>query len=122
MKKITIAVMLLSAITAAAQKCQMYSSTDAHRWQKTNVSLTARKGNAPDEQIIVYTDSLLQEVDGFGGTFSERGWDAMQCLNESQRLSVMTELFGADGIHFAWGRTPVGGNDLALSTYTYNDV
>lgn len=122
MKKLLFVTLLLTSIEVSAQKCLMFSSTDAHGWVKGKVAMSSVQDKTQGKQIVVYTDSLLQEVDGFGGTFSERGWDAMQVLNEPQRLSVMKELFGADGIHFAWGRTPVGGNDLALSTYTYNDV
>lgn len=122
MKKSLITMMLLTSIGVAAQKCVMYSSTDSHRWEKSRVTLSATNQDAADKMTIVYPDSVLQEVDGFGGTFTERGWDAMQSLTAEQRLTLMKELFGADGIHFAWGRTPVGGNDLSLSTYTYNDV
>ena len=46
----------------------------------------------------------------------------MQVLPAEQRLMLMQEFFGADGINFCWGRTPIGGNDMSLSTYTYNDV
>ena len=113
--------MALFSMGAMAQKVQMFSTTDASRWQKGKV-IVANGQNAQGKKISVYTDSLLQKVEGFGGTFLERGWDAMQSLTEVQRQSLMKEFFGADGIYFAWGRTPVGGNDLSLSTYTYNDV
>lgn len=122
MRKIVTIAMLLASMGMAAQKCTMYSSTDAQRWQKNKVDVSTHDGKEAIKRIVVYPDSTLQEVDGFGGTFSERGWDAMQVLTEAQRLLLMRELFGTDGIHFAWGRTPVGGNDLSLSTYTYNDV
>lgn len=122
MKKIVTVALLLISMGMAAQKCIMYSSTNAQRWQKGKVYISEHDGKEDGKRIVVYSDSTLQEVDGFGGTFSERGWDAMQVLSEPQRLSLMRELFGTDGIHFAWGRTPVGGNDLSLSTYTYNDV
>lgn len=119
MKKIILTALALVSLGAMAQKPMVYSTTDANRWTKGKVVV---ENGSNEQAITVYTDSLLQKVDGFGGTFSERAWDAMQSLTEEQRLSLMKELFGADGIHFAWGRTPVAGNDLALSTYTYNDV
>ena len=122
MKKliISISAALLSTGFAMAQKAIMYSSTDNARWTSSKCSVT--KESTTQTDYTVYIDSLLQNVSGFGGTFSERGWDAMQVLTSEQRLNLMKEFFGSNDIHFAWGRTPVGGNDLALSTYTYNDV
>ena len=122
MKKLLLATMVLCSINVFAQKYQMYSTTNTHQWVKGKVVESSSGSRISGKHVAVYTDSLLQDVDGFGGSFSERAWDAMQVLSESQRLSLMKELFGADGIHFAWGRTPVGGNDFSLSTYTYNDV
>lgn len=121
MKKTLIFAMMLLASGTMAQKPQIYTTTDNNPWSKGKVSLSATN-STNIKTIKVYSDSLLQDVDGFGGTFTERGWDAMQVLDNEQRMSIMKELFGADGIHFAWGRTPIGGNDLSLSTYTYNDV
>lgn len=117
---LTLAFVLALSIAAPAQKAIIYSSTEAHPWQVSTIK--ADRGQGSKVEIEIYNDSLLQPVDGFGGTFSERGWDAMQVLTEQQRIDLMDELFGSDGIHFAWGRTPVGGNDMSLSTYTYNDV
>lgn len=115
------AICVIAAWTQAfAQKATIYTTTEDKPWVSTHIKLTEASG--PKADITIYTDSLLQLVDGFGGTFSERGWDAMQVLSPGQRLSLMQEFFGVEGIHFAWGRTPVGGNDMSLSTYTYNDV
>lgn len=121
MKRLLYAAVMLFSMEGMAQNPKMYCTTDHSRWTKGKVSLAA-ESPAGQKQTLVYKDSVLQQVDGFGGTFTERGWDAMQGLNDEQKLSIMKEFFGADGIHFAWGRTPIGGNDLSLSTYTYNDV
>ncbi len=120
-KIVCLAFSILATMGTMAQKPQMFSTTESNRWVKNKVSVENHQ-NAKGENIVVYTDSLVREVEGFGGTFSERAWDAMQCVNEQQRMGIMKEMFGEEGIHFAWGRTPVGGNDLSLSTYTYNDV
>jgi glucosylceramidase len=32
-------------------------------------------------EVSVYMDSLLQHVTGFGGTFNEIGWNALQSLS-----------------------------------------
>lgn len=100
-----------------AQKATMYSTTHADRWVKSTIKMQT----VTSADVTVFNEQL-QPVDGFGGTFSEKAWDAMQVLTAEQRLLLMQEFFGADGINFCWGRTPVAGNDMSLSTYTYNDV
>lgn len=113
--------------TMQSHKATLYTTTVAKPWAKTQLSVAdavtkTAQSQTSNLKVFVYPDSLLQPLEGFGGTFSERGWDAMQVLSEQQRFDLMAEFFGTDGLNFAWGRTPVGGNDMSLSTYTYNDV
>lgn len=117
---VSISAIILSSSMALAQKTVMYSSTDADRWTVNKCTVVKNVSSSAD--VTIYTDSILQSVRGFGGTFTERGWDAMQVLTPQQRLDLMKEFFGNKDINFCWGRTPIGGNDLSLSTYTYNDV
>ena len=72
------------------------------------------KKTAGQADICVYPDSLLQNVVGFGGTFNELSWDALQCLSPAERDKVMAALFSEEGIHFALGRTPIGASDYAM--------
>ena len=106
--------------TVSAQKISMYSTTSTERWVEKKLALD----KTPDGQadIYVYPDSLLQNVAGFGGTFNELGWDALQCLSPAERDKVMAALFSEDGIRFALGRTPVGASDYSMGYYSYNDV
>lgn len=113
------AFLLLNGCGLYAQKATVVTTTENKPWQTAAVRPTDA---VCDEAIEINSATVLQPVDGFGGTFTERGWDAMQVLTEAQRLALMQEMFGEEGIHFAIGRTPMGGNDLSLSTYTYNDV
>lgn len=113
------AFLLLNGCGLYAQKVTVITTTENKPWQTAAVRPTDA---VCDEAIEINSATVLQPVDGFGGTFTERGWDAMQVLTEAQRLALMQEMFGEEGIHFAIGRTPMGGNDLSLSTYTYNDV
>ena len=108
---------LITSLTMSAQKATMYSTTHAERWVKSTIKM--QTATVAD---VTVSDEQLQPVEGFGGTFSEKAWDAMQVLDDQQRLALMQEFFASDGINFCWGRTPVGGNDMSLSTYTYNDV
>lgn len=106
--------------TVSAQKVSIYSTTSTERWVEKKQTLD--KNPAGQADICVYPDSLLQNVVGFGGTFNELSWDALQCLSPAERDKVMAALFSEEGIHFALGRTPIGASDYAMGYYSYNDV
>lgn len=106
--------------TVSAQKVSIYSTTSTERWVEKKQTLDKKTAGQAD--ICVYPDSLLQNVVGFGGTFNELSWDALQCLSPAERDKVMAALFSEEGIHFALGRTPIGASDYAMGYYSYNDV
>lgn len=76
----------------------MYSTTATERWVVKKYSLNEPVTREVDYQI--YSDSLLQEITGFGGTFNEKGWDALLHLTQEGRERVMKSLFAEDGVHF----------------------
>ena len=106
--------------TVSAQKISVYSTTSTERWVEKKQALDKTPLEKAD--ICIYPDSLLQNVVGFGGTFNELGWDALQCLSPAERDKVMADLFSEEGIRFALGRTPIGASDYAMGYYSYNDV
>lgn len=122
LRKVTVICFITCAsiITASAQKITMYSTTSTERWVEKKLS--ADKDVATPADISIYTDSLQQDVVGFGGTFNELGWDALQHLPSQEQDKVMTSLFSKDGTHFALARTPIGASDYAFGYYSYNDV
>ena len=87
---------------ASAQKVTMYSTTSTHRWTEKKYSLD--KSSIAQVDVCVYPDSLLQDVVGFGGTFNELGWDALQHLPQAERDKVMASLFSKEGVCFALGQ------------------
>ena len=110
----------ISIFTVSAQKITMYSTTATERWVVKKYSLNEPVTREVDYQI--YSDSLLQEITGFGGTFNEKGWDALLHLTQEGRERVMKSLFAEDGVHFSLGRTPVACSDYSFGYYSYNDV
>lgn len=108
---------LITSLTVSAQKATMYSTTHAERWVKSTIKMQATAS-----ADVSVSSEQLQAVDGFGGTFSERAWDAMQALSVEQQDRLMRQLFTDEGCNFAWGRTPVASNDFSLSYYSYNEV
>lgn len=115
-------VFYLISIQSFSQKVKVITSTPRNFWYENKVALIYPKTNTETVSVVLSTDSLLQEIDGFGGTFNELGWDAMQVLTPAKRLEVMQALFGQDGANLALGRLPVGASDYAMGYYSYCDV
>ncbi len=56
---------------------------------------------------------------GFGGTFNEKGWDALKAVSEAERDRAIRLLFDKnEGCGFTYGRIPIGSSDYGLSRYS----
>jgi glucosylceramidase len=72
--------------------------------------------------ITVNDTQVLQTFTGFGGTFNEKGWEALAALSQADRDRAIKLLFdGVDGARFVSGRIPMGASDYAMDRYTLND-
>ena len=77
-------------------------------------------GNA---DITVNENNAYQEWLGFGGTFNEAGWKALEVLDAGERERAVRLLFDErEGAGFDWGRIPMGSSDFALSRYSYAET
>ena len=112
----------LSFSAKKAEKVEFVYSTPTNRWvePKKPVLEIGKVGVKPD--IIIYSDSILQEVEGIGGAFNELGWTALKSISETESAKVCDALFGANGANFSMGRMPIGASDYALSYYSFDDV
>ena len=72
--------------------------------------------------VTVNDSSVLQNWDGFGGTFNEMGWNVLSMLTAAERDRAIHLLFGSDGARFAYGRVPIGASDYALDRYTLDET
>ena len=63
--------------------------------------------------IEVFPDTQYQTILGFGGTFQEKWWDAMNHLSAAGKDSVIRAFFDTSGCNCNWGRIPIGS---AIST------
>ena len=45
-------------------------------------------------------------MEGFGGCFNEKGWEALAVLSEAGRAEVLAALFGREGLR--WGSIATG--------------
>jgi glucosylceramidase len=72
--------------------------------------------------ITVNDTQELQDFTGFGGTFNEKGWEALAALSQEDRDRAIRLLFDTvDGARFVTGRIPIGASDYAMDRYTLND-
>lgn len=108
---------------AAMPPALRYETTASVRWRAFELVPTdAGNATGADERLRVFADQPRQVFDGFGGTFNELGWDALQSVSPSARERIMRDLFDRDGANLAFARTPIGASDYALSYYSYCDV
>ena len=73
--------------------------------------------------ITVYPKKSRQTIEGFGGCFNERGWEALSVLSREERGAVLQRIFNpVDGLGFSICRVPIGANDYALDRHTLNET
>ncbi len=76
-----------------------------------------------DMDLGISLDQPQQTIDGFGGAFTEKGWQALQSLPESTRAVALDALFKPGvGANFNLCRTPVGANDISRGWYSYDET
>ncbi len=72
---------------------------------------------------VTVTETANQTWSGFGGTFNEKGWEALGALSEADRAMAIKLLFDKnDGANFVYGRIPIGASDYASNRYTLNET
>jgi len=72
--------------------------------------------------ITIDDTQVAQDWSGFGGTFNEKGWEALAALSQTDRDRAIKLLFDTvDGARFVSGRIPIGASDYAMDRYSLND-
>jgi glucosylceramidase len=62
-------------------------------------------------------------LEGFGGAFNEKGWEALSYLSDADRAAVLKDMFAPDGgLRLNLNRIPIGSSDYALSRYSLAPV
>lgn len=101
---------------------KIITSTQATQWYNNeNFKLTSAV-DTDSFDIQILTDSTLQTIDGFGGSFNELGWLALQLLDEKVRTDVFKALFSSQDCNFTICRMPIGANDFATDWYSLNET
>jgi glucosylceramidase len=111
-----------SIATPLSGGIKWFSTTQTERWRPMNgLTLGAPSANPFDTDVIIRRDLPQQRIDGFGGAFTELGWDALATLSPVRRDAAMAALFSPQAAAFNLGRTPIGANDISRKWYSYNE-
>ena len=121
----------LSVLVCVFAMIRPLASQDAE-WYCTSGSEKFAHRAAPEWQpfdgtghrvITLDTGAVFQTMDGFGGCFNEKGWDALSYLAPEERRKTLADLFDPEGrCRFTLCRMPVGASDYALDWYSLDDL
>lgn len=102
---------------------QWFSTNQTSRWQpQSGLAITDAATSMFDRHIEVALDKPKQRIEGFGGAFSERGWDALSALPSGLKAQALASLFSNTGAAFNICRTPIAANDIARKWYSYAET
>ncbi|MFT4175100.1 MAG: glycoside hydrolase family 30 beta sandwich domain-containing protein [Luteolibacter sp.] len=107
---------------AESPKMIWVSSSEKAQWQEMPISERGNEKGSPASTITLDPGILYQNIDGFGGSFSELGWEALVALPKEKRDTALKDLFTAQGANFTLGRAPIGANDFSLGWYSLNET
>ena len=109
------------AVSAASAATWICTEKDQDAWVDKSAELQGAPSNAKFS-VKIDPAKTAQTIDGFGGSFNEMGWGALQCLTQEQRDEVMEALFGESGCRFNICRMAIGSSDFSYGYYSLNDT
>jgi glucosylceramidase len=111
------------AATKADSGVQWISTTQKAPWQRmSGLALSPLDPNLFGRDLEVRLEAPMQTIAGFGGAFTEKGWEALSALSPARRDAAVAALFAADGAAFNLCRTPIGANDISRKWYSYDET
>jgi glucosylceramidase len=107
----------------ASQKAEWVCTSGSEKFARKTVSAWQVFDGAEHRVVIVDPGVVFQTMDGFGGCFNEKGWDALSYLSPEERREALAALFDPAGrCRFTLCRMPIGASDYGLDWYSLNDV
>lgn len=97
-------------------------SNSVINWVKKDDLKFVKKDMTEYRVFDIDTTHPQQTIDGFGGAFNEKGWDAMSGLKTDEREKILKDLFGQNGLNLNIGRIPIGANDYSMDYYSLDDT
>jgi glucosylceramidase len=113
--------MLVTGCSDSPETISFTSTTQDSHFERQTLPEIEYKNVKPD--AVIFTDSVLQQIDGFGGCFNELGWQALGALRQEDREEILKEFFAPGyGASFNICRMPVGANDFSVDWYSYDET
>ena len=119
---LTVSAFALTASAALADPAiTVYTTDSSTQLVASTPSFSAYAGQ---QHRLIDLDAAQPEqtIDGFGGAFNERGWEAMSALKPEVRQGILNDLFSSDGLGLTIGRMPIGASDYAMDWYSYDET
>ncbi len=124
---------MLSTVCVMAALAIAGCTSDRPSHAASNAVAYVTDGSSPFKQVavtvggksadvVVDPAQTRQTIEGFGGAFNEKGWQALLSLPETERSAVMQRLFDpTEGLGLRICRVPIGASDYALDRYTNDE-
>jgi len=98
-------------------------STKTNLWTDKGYLNVTSWDNDTLSYISVDSSTKYQKIEGWGGCFNEKGWEAMSILSTTERTKILKALFDSKtGLKLNICRTPIGASDYALTNYSLNET
>jgi glucosylceramidase len=122
--RLALCVAAMAVGTAAGQTVSVVQTNpDQSALLSPQPSLVFAPGSGSQLSIDVDDTVRYQTIEGVGASFTDSAaYLVWNNLTAQQRQQLMRDLFSPSGIHLSFLRQPMGATDLALSSYTYDDV
>jgi glucosylceramidase len=93
-------------------------------FQRQNIALLFNTTVNQNPTIHVDTTQTYQTIDGFGFALTDGSASVINGLNESQKTSLLNELFRTDStnIGISYLRITLGASDLSAAPFSYDDT
>lgn len=86
-------------------------------WEEQEVDVTSQKDVM--HMLKVYPDLEEQEIEGFGGAFTEAAAETFADLTQEAKTEFLEGYFGESGLRYVLGRMHMNSCDFALGNYAY---
>ncbi|MDE3179197.1 MAG: twin-arginine translocation signal domain-containing protein [Acidobacteriota bacterium] len=112
----------LHAQSAAPQgRVRAWRTSRSEKFQPIEAPQWAAWQGASSTGIHLDPATRYQDVLGFGGAFTDASCYLFQQMSAENRRSLLSELFGPEGLGFSAGRTCVGSSDYSTKMYSFDE-
>lgn len=114
-------IMFAAHTNVHAQSFDWFTSTEGNHWEQSKIKLQSQATKETD--LTVSSNDEIVTFRGWGVTFNELDWDAMNLLNRDEQDEILFNVFSPEGdLHITKGRVSMGANDYARSWYSCDEV